>query len=351
MAESQVTSSLKQRIPSPNRSKFSIKNMLVTFVVVVVLILIVAISGFVFLKPKPAPIVGQVEVEEIRISGKVPGRITEYLVQEGQIVHKGDTLVRIYTPEVEAKKLQATAATRAAEAQLQKALVGARSETKQGAYALWQKAKAGLEIAEKSFARVEKLHSEGVVADQKYDEAYAQLQAMRATEMAARSQYEMAENGAQQEDKMAAAALVDRAGGAVSEVNSYLSEGALLSPIDATVSEIFPHVGELVGSGAPIMNLANEQKKRVVFTVREDLLTGVAVGEKIKCTVPALNNRQISLEIKRIKDRGSYAAWKAAKPNQQIDYRNFEVIAEIPESGGNGLIAGMTVVWNSKKNK
>lgn len=335
-------------IPTPLNSKFSIKNMLATFIVVVVILFVIALSGFVFLRPKSSPIVGYVEVEEVRISGKVPGRIVAYLVEEGATIHKGDTLVRINTPEVEAKKMQATAANKAAEAQLQKALIGARNETKEGALALWQKAKAGLSIAEKSFARVEKLYKEGVISNQKYDEVYAQLEVMRATEKAARSQYQMALNGAQQEDKMAAAALVDRATGALTEVDSYLSERTLIAPIDGTVSEIFPHVGELIGSGAPIMNIANQQKKRVIFTVREDLLGDVRIGQKIHCTVPALDHRAIIVEIRRIKDRGSYASWKATKPNQQIDYKNFEVVATVSAQDASDLIAGMSIVWSDK---
>lgn len=334
---------------SSQTGKASMKNMLTTFSVVVAVVLLVAILGFVFLRPRPTPIVGYVEVEEVRISGKVPGRITEYLVQEGQMVHIGDTLVRINTPEVEAKQLQAEAANKAAQAQLQKALVGARNETKEGARALWEKAKAGLTVAEKSFARVERLHQEGVISDQKYDEASAQLEAMRATEKAARSQYDMALNGAQKEDKMAAAALVDRASGAMTEVESYLSERALISPIDGTVSEIFPKVGELVGSGAPIMNVADQTKKTIIFTIREDMLDDIQVGQEITCVVPARSGREITAVITRIKDRGSYAQWKAAKPDQQIDYRNFEVVATVPTADAADLIAGMSIVWKDKK--
>jgi len=156
--------------------------------IVVVAMVLLALSGFIFFGEKEDIITGQVEVDEVRIAGKVPGRITEFLVSEGQSVHRGDTLVRIYSPEVLAKLEQAQAAKSAAEAQSQKAQAGARKEQKEGAYEMWQKAKAGLEVAEKSFERVERLYKEGVLPAQKYDEATAQLNAMRATERAARSQ-------------------------------------------------------------------------------------------------------------------------------------------------------------------
>ena len=178
---------------------------------VVLAMVLLALSGFIFFGKGEDIITGQAEVDEVRSSGKVPGRISEFLVEEGQRVRRGDTLVRIYSPEVLAKLEQAEAAKAAAMAQNQKAIVGARKEQKEGAYELWQKAKAGLEVAEKSFARVERLHKEGVLPAQKYDEASAQLRAMQATERAARSQYDLAVNGAQREDKLAAAALVARA--------------------------------------------------------------------------------------------------------------------------------------------
>lgn len=327
------------------RKAFGMNNMLIAFIIVITVIVLIALTGIIFMKPKPVPTVGQVEVEEIRISGKVPGRIVNYYVEEGQRVHIGDTLVRIHTPEIEAKRTQARAAQAAAAAQHQKALVGARTETKQAAYEMWQKAKAGLEIAEKSFARVQKLYEQEVIPAQKYDEAKAQLQAMQATERAAKSQYDMAVNGAQIEDKMAASALVARAGGAIQEVDSYLSEGVLLSPIDGIVSEIFPHKGELVGSGAPIMNLYDPTQQKVVFTIREDMLNNRRIGTIVRCNVPALKGRELQLRITKIKDLGTYAAWKVAKPSEQIDLRTFELTAVPTELfSAEELLPGMSVV-------
>lgn len=343
---SEQTSAEKVQNPRPIQS-----DMAIAIGAVLVLIILVALFGFLFLSPAPMPIVGQVEVTEIRISGKVPGRVATYLVEEGQRVHKGDTLVKIQTPEVDAKRVQADAATRAAQAQLQKAINGARAETKEGAMAMWQKAKAGLEVAEKSFARVEKLNAEGVISQQKYDEAFAQLQAMRATEAAARSQYNMAIHGARSEDKLAAQALVDRASGAVQEVDSYAGEGALLSPIDGEVGEIFPHVGELIGSGAPIMNIRDEEDKKVIFTIREDQLQGILPGAIVEGEVPALNNTIIRMQIQKVKDRGSYAAWKSAKPGGGIDYRNFEVTAKVMDPNAPALLSGMSVVLKRDHDK
>lgn len=321
----------------------STKSIILGIGIIAILMVLIASAGFIFFGEKEDIITGQVEVDEIRIAGKVPGRIAEFLVEEGQSVKEGDTLVRIYSPEVLAKLEQAEAAKAAAEAQNQKAIAGARKEQKEGAYELWQKAKAGLEVAEKSFARVEKLFKEGVVPAQKYDEVLAQLKAMQATERAARSQYDMAINGAQREDKMAAQALVARASGAISEVDAYMKESALLAPSAGTVSEIFPHKGELVGTGAPIMNIADYTATRVLCAVREDKLAKIKHGSKLKATVPALGDKVIELSVVKMKDMGSYATWKATKPRDEHDLRTFELTLK-PTTSIEGLLPGMTVV-------
>lgn len=321
----------------------STKSIILGIGIIAILMVLIASAGFIFFGEKEDIITGQVEVDEIRIAGKVPGRIAEFLVEEGQSVKEGDTLVRIYSPEVLAKLEQAEAAKAAAEAQNQKAIAGARKEQKEGAYELWQKAKAGLEVAEKSFARVEKLFKEGVVPAQKYDEVLAQLKAMQATERAARSQYDMAINGAQREDKMAAQALVARASGAISEVDAYMKESALLAPSAGTVSEIFPHKGELVGTGAPIMNIADYSATRVLCAVREDKLAKIKHGSKLKATVPALGDKAIELSVVKMKDMGSYATWKATKPRDEHDLRTFELTLK-PTASIEGLLPGMTVV-------
>jgi len=321
----------------------STKSIILGIGIIAILMVLIASAGFIFFGEKEDIITGQVEVDEIRIAGKVPGRIAEFLVEEGQSVKEGDTLVRIYSPEVLAKLEQAEAAKAAAEAQNQKAIAGARKEQKEGAYELWQKAKAGLEVAEKSFARVEKLFKEGVVPAQKYDEVLAQLKAMQATERAARSQYDMAINGAQREDKMAAQALVARASGAISEVDAYMKESALLAPSAGTVSEIFPHKGELVGTGAPIMNIADYSAARVLCAVREDKLAKIKHGSKLKATVPALGDKAIELSVVKMKDMGSYATWKATKPRDEHDLRTFELTLK-PTTSIEGLLPGMTIV-------
>lgn len=318
-------------------------NYIPAILLIVAVIVITAICGFYAFRPQPEVIQGQAEVTEYRVSSKVPGRVKRILVEEGQQVHAGDTLAILEAPEVNAKLTQAEAAEDAAAAQSRKADKGAREEQKRGAYEMWQKAKAGREVMEKSYARVKRLHDEGVVTSQKLDEVTAQRDAAIATERAAKSQYDMAVNGAQIEDREAAAALTARAGGAIKEVKSYLKETVLVAALDGEVTDIFPSIGELVGTGAPVMNVALMNKLWVSFNVREDKLTTLRVGQEVEGFVPALGDKTVKLRIANLKDVGSYAVWRASKSTGQYDLKTFRVKAT-PTQSIEGLCPGMTVV-------
>ena len=317
-------------------------NILLAILGFVAVVVIVALIGFFTLGRDPEVMQGQVEVSEYRVSSKVPGRILELRVKEGDYVKVGDTLAIIDAPEVRAKMEQARGAEDAASALELKAKNGAREEQIRGAFQVLQQAKAGLEIAEKSYNRVQRLFDEGVVSAQKRDEVYAQYKAMEAQCKAAQSQYDMAVNGARREDKLAAQAQVNRARGAVDEVHSYMNETVQIAQMEGEVSAVYPKVGELVGTGSPIMTISMMNDLWGTFNVREDQLNGMNVGTEFTAFVPAFN-KDIKMKVYYMKDQGSYAVWKATKANGQYDLKTFEVKAR-PVEKMEGLRPGMSLV-------
>ena len=317
-------------------------NILLAIMGFVAVVIIVALIGFFTLGRDPEVMQGQVEVSEYRVSSKVPGRILEIRVKEGDYVKVGDTLAILDAPDVRAKMEQAQSAENAAAALELKAQNGARQEQIQGAYQVWQQAKAGLEIAEKSYQRIQRLFDEGVISAQKRDEVYANYKAMEAQCKAAESQYQMAQNGARREDKLAAAAQVGRARGAVQEVNSYIHETVQIAQMEGEVSSIYPKVGELVGTGSPIMTISMMQDMWGSFNVREDQLNGMEVGKTFKAFVPAFN-KEVEMKVYYMKDQGSFAVWKATKANGQYDLKTFEVRAR-PTEKFDGLRPGMSLI-------
>ncbi|MDL2215015.1 efflux RND transporter periplasmic adaptor subunit [Dysgonomonas sp. OttesenSCG-928-M03] len=301
-----------------------------------------AVYGFFFLNQTDNILQGEAEITEVRISSKVPGRIEKYFAQEGDTVRKGDTLAILSAPDVRAKLSQATAAEQGAAAQNKKAVKGARAEQIRGAHEMWQKAKVGVDIAQKSYQRVQNLYDKGVATAQKRDEAEANYKASVATEKAAKSQYDMAMNGAEREDKEAALAMLNRAKGAVAEVDSYINEMYLISPVDGRISDRFPNVGELVGTGAPIMNVMDLSDKWATFNIREDRLKNFKIGDEMTAYVPALD-KDVKLKVYYMKDLGSYAAWKATKTTGSYDRKTFEVRGHFVESQPD-VLPGMSLI-------
>lgn len=318
------------------------KNIIITAACTTLVVAVVAVIGAMSIKQEPETIQGQVEVSEYRVSSKVPGRILEIRVKEGDYVNVGDTLAILDAPEVRAKMTQAQSAENAAAAMDEMANNGARQEQVRGAFAVLQQAKAGLEIAQKSYNRVQRLYDEGVMTAQKRDEAFANYKALEAQVKAAQSQYDMARNGARTEEKKAAAAQVNRAKGAVAEVNSYIHETMQIAQMAGEVTDVYPKVGELVGTGSPIMSVSLMNDIWGTFNVREDQLDGMKVGSIVTAFVPAFK-KEIRMKVYYIKDQGSYAVWKATKSNGQYDLKTFEVKAR-PMDKLEGLRPGMSLI-------
>jgi len=301
------------------------KNLWMGIGVVIAAVAVMAIIGLVVLQPQPEMITGEVCADEYRVANKVPGRLSQLFVEEGQHVRAGDTLAYISSPEVDAKMQQARAARAAADAQSTKAQNGARQQQIASAYEMWQKAEVGVDIAKKSFDRVQTLYDKKVISAQKRDEAEAQYRAAVATSNAAKLQYDMAREGAQSEDKAAASALVRQAEGAVSEVESYVRDRYLLAPCDGEVAEIYAKRSDLIGTGSPVMSILDMSSLWITVSVREDLLGDLRVGNTVDVRIPALGEKTYRCKVTYLKAMATYAVWRATKINGQYDVKSFDV--------------------------
>lgn len=320
------------------------RSLLISLAVVVLVVLAVAVAGFLFMNKPDDFIEGQAEGTTVRISGKLPGRIVEFYVQEGDSVHAGDTLVCIHSAVVEAQLTQAEAMQDVARAQNRKVDAGTRKQIIQSAYDIWQQAKAAVDITQKTYNRMERLYGEGVMSEQKRDEAKAAYDAAVAGAAAAESQYRLAVAGAQKEDKESTAAMVSAAHGGVEQVQAVLADAYLTAPFDGTIDQIYPEVGELVAMGAPIMNLLRTDKRWITFNVREELLNDLTMGKKINVMVPALGMKDIEVEIYFIRDMGTYATWRSTKATGEWDSRTFQIKAR-PTQKVEGLRPGMSIIY------
>lgn len=325
-----------------NEEKKENRKLIVALGGVVFVVAALAIIGFLFINKPDEILQGQAEATSMRVSGKLPGRVVEFYVHEGDMVNKGDTLVHIHSSLAEAKLQQARAMETAAQAVDKKVDAGTRSQIVQSAYQVWQQAQAAVGISKKTYDRMQNLFSEGVVSEQKRDEAKAAYDAAVAGAAAAKSQYELAKQGPQSEDKTQAAAMVTVAKGGVAEVESVLEDQYLTAPCDGQVDVIFPNVGELVALGAPIMNVLRIDDKWVTFNVREDKLKDFTMGKELTVDIPALD-KEAKVKIYYVRDLGSYATWHATKTTGDWDSKTFEIKAR-PLEDLPDLRPGMTVL-------
>ncbi len=313
----------------------------------VIVALFFSYSVWILSIPKPFEVQGEVDATQVKVASKLTGRVDSIAVRKGEKVEKGQLLFIIHSPEVEAKLEQARAALEAAEAQNQKAIIGAQREDIEAAYNSWLKAEAAAELAEKTFRRIEKLYQDGVVPAQKRDEAETQYKVARQTAQAAKALYDKALKGTRPEDKQTAKAMVHKANATISEVEAYLTETRIYAPIAGEVSNIIAEKGEIVTAGYPVLTLADLNDSWISFNLREDLLADIRQGSPLKAFIPALGNQEIQLKITYINALGNFATWNATKTSGDFDLKTFEVHAR-PLKKVEGLRPGMSALvdWN-----
>ncbi|ENM5799521.1 HlyD family secretion protein [Vibrio mimicus] len=293
-------------------------------------------------QPEPVTLQGQIESQQYSISSKVPGRIDQVLVRKGDQVEKGQLIFTLLSPEIDAKLEQAIAGQKAAGALAQEAENGAREQQIQAAKDQWLKAQAAADLAEKTYLRVNNLYNDGVVSEQKRDEAKTQWQAAKYTESAALQMYELAKEGAREETKQAALEKARMAAGAVAEVEAYAADTKIQSWFDGEVSQVLMHSGELAPQGFPVVTVVDTQDTWAVFNVREDLLKHFTQGTQFEAYLPALD-KNVEFKVTHVAVMGDFATWRSTDATQGFDLRTFEVEAR-PVKPTEGLRMGMSVV-------
>ncbi|AOW82463.1 HlyD family secretion protein [Vibrio mimicus] len=293
-------------------------------------------------QPEPVTLQGQIESQQYSISSKVPGRIDQVLVRKGDQVEKGQLIFTLLSPEIDAKLEQAIAGQKAAGALAQEAENGAREQQIQAAKDQWLKAQAAADLAEKTYLRVNNLYNDGVVSEQKRDEAKTQWQAAKYTESAALQMYELAKEGAREETKQAALEKARMAAGAVAEVEAYAADTKIQSWFDGEVSQVLMHSGELAPQGFPVVTVVDTQDTWAVFNVREDLLKHFTQGTQFEAYLPALD-KSVEFKVTHVAVMGDFATWRSTDATQGFDLRTFEVEAR-PVKPNEGLRMGMSVV-------
>lgn len=315
------------------------------FVGIFIILVILGVALWYMSAPSVSYLQGQVEATQINVASKIPGRIDQILVKEGDVVEADQLLAIISTPEIDAQLSQVESVKSAAEAVDEKVDKGARSQEILATYNIWQQAKAAKELAHTTYKRLDNLYKDKVIAAQKRDEAYTQYQVALNAESAALANYQMVKSGARPEDKKVAKAQVNQAQGAVKTVTILKNEGHVKAPRKGEILTIMPNSGEIVNMGYPIINLIDVDDIWVYFNIKETMLSKFKMGTKFEAIIPGLDNQKVELQVKYVAAQGDYATWNATKSQGDFDMKTF-LIKAYPVKKVAGLRPGMSALVN-----
>ncbi|WP_441369811.1 HlyD family secretion protein [Acinetobacter lwoffii] len=313
-----------------------------------ILLAVIAFGLWKSYQPAPLELQGRVEAETVQVATKVPSRIEEIYVEEGQQVKKGDVLVRLNSPEIQAKKQQAVAALQSALALQSTAERGSQEENIASLYANWQSLKAQQNLAKVSYERGANLFKEGVISRQRRDELYAASQSAAQMTEAAYQQYARAKRGSTSQQKSSADAQVDIAQAALDEANALEAETQLVAPVNGTVSKTYGKVSELVATAVPVVSLI-EDKMWVSLNIREDQYAPFQKMSSIEGYIPALD-KTATFKIKQISAEGEFATIKTTRQTGGYDVRSFKLHL-VPAPAIPELKVGMSVLFKLKETR
>ena len=313
------------------------------------LILLLSLISFGLWKsyqPQQIELQGRVEAETIYVSTKVPSRIEELYVHEGQVVKQNQPLVRLWSPEVSAKKQQALASLQSALAFQSTATRGSQQENIDSLYANWQALKAQEALANTTLQRSTNLFREGVISRQRRDEIQAAATSASQMTEAAYQQYARAKRGSTPEQKSIADAQVEIAKAAVAEANALEAETQLNAPVDGVVSKTYGKVSELIAMGVPVVSII-QNDVWVSLTVREDQYASIYQLKQLQGYIPALDQYML-FNIKNIDAEGEFATIKTTRQTGGYDIRSFKVHL-VPATPNPNLKVGMSVLFKLNK--
>ncbi|MEG1092118.1 MAG: biotin/lipoyl-binding protein [Acinetobacter sp.] len=342
--ENNATTSTEQQ-QAPEIAK---KKKYLLLALIPVLLAVIAFGLWKSYQPAPLELQGRVEAETVQVATKVPSRIEEIYVEEGQRVKKGDVLVRLNSPEIQAKKQQAVAALQSALALQSTAERGSQEENIASLYANWQSLKAQQNLAKVSYERGANLFKEGVISRQRRDELYAASQSAAQMTEAAYQQYARAKRGSTSQQKSSADAQVDIAQAALDEANALEAETQLVAPVNGTVSKTYGKVSELVATAVPVVSLIEDQMW-VSLNIREDQYAPFQKMSSIEGYIPALD-KTATFKIKQISAEGEFATIKTTRQTGGYDVRSFKLHL-VPAPAIPELKVGMSVLFKLKETR
>ena len=289
----------------------------------------------------PASIVGIVRGTEVRVEPEVNGQLVSIAVEKGARVHAGDVLARLSAVELTAQANQARAALASATANRNNVYAGVRREQVESLKAAIAKASARLDYVQAQLTRASTLARESFATQQSLDQAENDVASARADVAEAQANYDAAVAGPTREERAIADAQVQAAAAAVAVLERRLEKMVLRAPADGVVSVTVAEVGENIRAGQPILMVEATGAQWLSFNVREDHLSGLAIGKTVSVRRNDADGA-INAVITELRPLGTFATWQAERVIGDHD-RNTLRLRLDPQGERTKLEPGMTV--------
>lgn len=301
-------------------------------------VVIFATTSGAFSNSEDLTFTGKVEARELDVRNKIPGRISEVLVSQGEDVEAGQILYKIDPKDLNVKKLQAEAALKGAEAQLQKGINGARHQDILSAKSLADKAQAKVDLLLKKHEKYQALVQAGGMSQDALDEFETELLASQMDAAAAKQQYSMALEGARSEDILALQAQYDAAAAQLQEVLINLEETEVKAPISGSITMLISNQGELVSTGTPVITITDYADAWVEFNADEDQVGNIKVGDKYNIKSKGYSGELFQGEVTSINKNPDFAIKKSTNELNSQDTITYAVRLKIENNQEEGRI-------------
>jgi len=310
-------------------------------IVAVVTAAIVGLSLWYLVQPQPLLVQGEADSTRVDIAARVDGRVERVAVERGANVPAATPLIVIQNPELLAKLAEAVASLKVAQAELARVNAGSRKEIVAARKAEIERAEAALTLARQTHERIRQLASDRFAPQQRLDETASALQVAQRGYDQAKLAHEEAVAGYTREEHAMAEAKVKQAEAAVATLQAMVDQLTVTAPLAAQVYQIAIEAGEVVSPGVPLLTLVDLADVWLRFDLREDLMRGLKLGDRLEVRVPALGDRKVTVEVRLIATKGEYAGWRATRATGDFDLRTFQIRA-YPVDKVAGLRPGMS---------
>ncbi|MDE2180032.1 MAG: efflux RND transporter periplasmic adaptor subunit [candidate division NC10 bacterium] len=249
---------------------------------------------------------GTIEATEVEVSSKLPGRLAQLLVKEGDQVQANQVIARLDTSEIEAERAQNQAALARAEAQLKELLAGSRIQEIEEARANLQQAEDNLKLARDDWDRFDSLFKEGAISAQERDRAKNRIEIAQSQVKAAQERYALVRIGPRPEVIEAARHERDRAKAALEVAQVRLRDSTILAPLSAIVLTKRAEQGEVVNPGFPIVILIDPDDLWLRVYIPESEIGLVSIGQTAAVAVDSFPNRRFEGKVTEISSKAEF---------------------------------------------